>query len=798
MSQILCPNCNLPNPEGAESCLFCGSSLKPAEKAPDAPIRPGQQPTVKPTSELDKVKTPPITAGQTPVPRNTDELEQALPAWLRSLREQGELTGETGSTEEAVSSGGQPSASPSAQESEEPLDWLNRLSQEEEEIPDWIASLGGAETPAASGTSQPAKSAGPFEMPEMADSQAASSQPAEEEALPDWLGAFAQSPESSEDKSAGLVSQDETASADILPDWLDRLTPQAQETPAPSEETETPDWLSGLSLGEEQAAPQAAPEPDWLFNQAAEPAEEKPESSSPAFTETPDWLAALEASAASESASEEQSVFREDLPVENAAPLEIPDWLTDFRVEEPKASAPAQAGEELAESLPDWLSGVQPTPSSSAGSVPALIGFEETSELTEQPAQEKADAFLLETPDWLERLGPEQTPEPVSPPAAESQGDESLQMAELPSWVQAMRPVESVISETGATVSESEGVVEQRGPLAGIRGVLPFLEIVPGRKPPAYSIKLQVTEQQQKYARLLEKLIQDEGQPKHIKPSVQYSIRIWRWIISVLLIVSALLPLVLGGFLSPDLTLFPSEWEQTHVLLDSFPENAAVLIVFDYGPAFFSELQVAAAPVVDRLLYRGARLALISTSPSGPALANQFLNSTQASHLQVGAQIVNLGYLPGGSSGVYYFASAPREAAPVAVDGSNPWESAVLSDVYQLSDFDALVVITENADTARAWVEQTQSHLGDTPVFLIVSAQAEPMVRPYYDSGQVDGLVTGLVGGKTYEQTFGTSGLARLYWDSLGMGVLAALLLILVGGAQMAILALREKKGGNA
>jgi hypothetical protein len=371
-------------------------------------------------------------------------------------------------------------------------------------------------------------------------------------------------------------------------------------------------------------------------------------------------------------------------------------------------------------------------------------------------------------------------------------------MAELPSWVQAMRPVEAVISEAGATVSESDDVVEQRGPLAGFRGVLPFLEIVPGRKPPAYSIKLQVTEQQQKYARLLEKLVQNEGQPKSIKPPAQSSMRVWRWLISVLLIFSVLLPLLIGGSLSSDLMLFPSEWEQTHVLLDSFPENAAVLIVFDYDPAFFSELQVAAAPVIDRLLYRGARLALISTSPTGPALANQFLNSTQASHLQAGAQIVNLGYLPGGSSGVYYFASAPREAAPVAVDGSNPWESAVLSDVYQLSDFDALVVITENADTARAWVEQTQSHLGDTPVFLIVSAQAEPMARPYYDSGQVDGLVTGLVGGKTYEQTFGTSGLARLYWDSLGMGVLAALLLILVGGVQMAILARRAKKGGDA
>jgi hypothetical protein len=60
-------------------------------------------------------------------------------------------------------------------------------------------------------------------------------------------------------------------------------------------------------------------------------------------------------------------------------------------------------------------------------------------------------------------------------------------------------------------------------------------------------------------------------------------------------------------------------------------------------------------------------------------------------------------------------------------------------------------------------------------------------------------MVTGLVGGKTYEQSYGTSGLARRYWDSFGTGTLAAVLLILVGGTGGALLAWRDrKKGGGA
>ena len=146
---------------------------------------------------------------------------------------------------------------------------------------------------------------------------------------------------------------------------------------------------------------------------------------------------------------------------------------------------------------------------------------------------------------------------------------------------------------------------------------------------------------------------------------------------------------------------------------------------------------------------------------------------------------------------MYYFASAPQAAAPLTVNGSPAWETASLHGVGQLSDFASLVVLTDNADTGRAWIEQTGSFLGETPLLMIISAQAEPMIRPYYDSGQVQGLVTGLVGGKTYEQSFGTDGRARRYWDSFGTGTLAAIFLIAAGGVVSAAQAWRARKKGE-
>jgi hypothetical protein len=72
------------------------------------------------------------------------------------------------------------------------------------------------------------------------------------------------------------------------------------------------------------------------------------------------------------------------------------------------------------------------------------------------------------------------------------------------------------------------------------------------------------------------------------------------------------------------------------------------------------------------------------------------------------------------------------------------------------------------------------------------------MIRPYYDSGQIKGLVTGLAGGKAYEQAneqaFQGVGLARRYWDAFSAGLFLAEVMILVGGLWSGIAAWRARR----
>jgi hypothetical protein len=117
--------------------------------------------------------------------------------------------------------------------------------------------------------------------------------------------------------------------------------------------------------------------------------------------------------------------------------------------------------------------------------------------------------------------------------------------------------------------------------------------------------------------------------------------------------------------------------------------------------------------------------------------------------------------------------------------------------VDSFSQFSALFLLTDDADSARAWIEQTKSARGDIPIpFVVVSsAQAAPMIQPYYASGQINGLASGLYDGALFEQKDieGKPNTVRKYWDAYSVGMLLAMALILGGGLISLALGLRDR-----
>ena len=791
-----------------------------ADLGPESEAPSGEDLTLRPSgaqAPLSPGKTTDWLAGLNKV---SAEEEEAVPDWLSGLRNEEKKPPSTGNSSFESEPGAdlgsadwmsrldsssssapaepsflQPSPEPTPvapDESKPVTDWLKALQsaeapasepsapgQGEEKIPDWFSGLPGVSTdhpsetePPAPAESQPAwldqleaKSAGP------ADETPPPAGPAPHEGLPDWLGQMQEKAAAS-----GPAFPAEAAvpnAAGDIPDWLSKFQEKGavpEETP-PADHGTVPDWLSNLESPAE--APAAG---------SGEP--------------LPDWLSSLEGKSGAE--AESVPALSEDKPaVEIPHVEELPSWLSQMQTEaktDAEATKPQAAFETgPAASLPDWLEGIEPgTPRTAE--TPAFVSEEKTAAPAPEETVEKP--FSMETPDWLSKVTPEQTAEKSANPPEEQPSASELHAAELPSWVQAMRPVESVVDQTKPPALEENQITEQSGPLAGLAGVLPA---GPGlgmsRKPPAYSIKLQVSNTQQRYITDLEKLVTGETRPSAAKGERQQARQTWRWLIAALLILAVVVPFVLPqARITPPSVLLSSDKGATKALLEGLPVHAPVLVAFDYDPALSGELETASAPLIDALQSKDARLTLVSTSPTGPALAERFFRNTLLvnSHpYKSGDQYINLGYIAGGPAGISLFASDPSKAMPVMVSGKSAWSLPPLQGVSKLGDFAAVIILTGDADTGRNWVEQAGPYLDKAPMVMVISAQAMPMVRPYFDSGQLKGLVSGLEDAKIYEQDYNRPGLANHYWDSFSLAGLIAELVIAVGAAWSALAAWR-------
>jgi len=595
----------------------------------------------------------------------------------------------------------------------------------EGEVPDWLSSTGaGEESTDTAATQEPA-------------------QPAAEGEMPDWLSSTGAGEEgtdtSSQQEPAVLDAESDT------PDWLASLEGESDETAAqhetaqPVAEGDMPDWLS--SIGEESTDTAAQQEP-------AQPVAE---------SEMPSGLSSLE-------------IESNETTPQSEAESETPDWLASIEGEDTFAQAneiastPTITTDESAEEISSASAGSEGTPSTT----------------------DDVDAiFSMVMPDWLSK-DDEQADSATPASGVEDQQTDNLSPAELPSWVQAMRPVESAITETDTAGGKSLPM-EENGPLAGLRGVLPAVPGVgPSSKPKAYSMKLQASEDQQSSAAMLEKILAEEVHPKPMVTQQRViSQRGLRWFITFILL------LIVGGtiFTGTQINPMPASvpLETTYALRyiqETLPPDAPVLLIFDYEASLAGELEATAAPLVDHmLLLKHPRLSLISSTPTGTGLAERFMENTQASHnYQRGQQFSNLGYIPGGASGVLAFSGKPVSVKPFDVNGEDIWNMPVLQDVKHLSDYAAIILLTGDAESARIWIEQTEGSRGDTQFLVVSSAQSGPMILPYAQSGQVDGMVTGLDGGASVEQAnSGRPGMVRRYWDAYGFGLLSAVAMIVLG-----------------
>ena len=737
-------------------------------------------------------ETPGGEAREMPVARADDVTD-----WLKQLRDE-----DAGQAEPPV--GLEPEVTEPGAEEVQPVsdltDWLSHLDGETPAEEEPAAEI-PAEEPLAEGETPDWLSQFQPEIP--AEEEPVAEIPAEEPLAegetPDWLSQFQPQIPAEEEPAAEIPVEEPLAEGETS-DWLSQFQPETPaEEPAaeiPAEEplvaSETPDWISRLesSPSGSEAEPVEAMEPisgeevpAWIrdADETQPSLEAEPALELPGEGELPDWLSFTPSESAGEAVAGEEGIPAwMDAPVEPTEdagiPAGTPSWLGEFA-----AAAPPLSEEELdeegepvsafVEGSEAWLSLPE------AGHIPETTGMEDLAGETSLIPPFLSD----EVPEWLGQESAEGSPveeaeslptPPIEEPIAE--GEPSLEMASLPTWLEAMRPVEAVAPAHAPTVQEK---IERVGPLAGMQGVLPGEETaVQYHKPPTYSGRLRISETQRTHADVLQEAIQNLVQPKPIAAESRLVPQtVTRLLVTILILLVMLIP-ILGGTRASQLpAATPAHVSSLFTTLHSPAEAPQrILLAVEYEAGLAGEMQIISTSVLEDLVKRNAQLAVLSTQPTGVALAESLLQSAGVSE----DAVARLGYLPGSELGLQSLTQDLRVALP-----SGNWDHPLVREINSLDDFDAILVISSNADISRGWLEQVQPAITGKPILMITSAQSAPILQPYLQSRQLSGMIGGLIDGAAYDRLTGrTDGAARRAWDSYQFGLILVILLIILGG----------------
>jgi len=718
------------------------------------------------------------------------------PAWLDGDESAGDLDGPEWLRQ---FTGDAPSAPPPGGQSSDAVpDWLRAADDPppgrapeagRDEPPSWLR--GADEPPAAPpaldaddapawlrGADEPLAARGaPVDEP-----PAARGAPAGGDDVPSWLR------EADEPSAARGVPIDEPPAArgapaggDDVPSWLREADEPPAARGAPAGGDDVPSWLR-----EDDVAPSGRP-PEG----ARPPAEPAPAADA---DDVPAWLRELEPGAK---------------PAPTPSPSVAPTWLhEDFEEAAPAAPAPLNEPEEPAQpsrppaDLPPWLTADEP-----AAPAPARPG---TSDLA--------------LPSWLRGVSDEPAAPPAPPPRgaddpprrgtppgrsrpADSEGDDFLRGADLPSWLRPPEPERASDSATAQTfdwltrlgASEVEEDAEGRAPVAAA---------TPLRRP-AY----QRTAEQAAAAGLLGQLArapypEAAPAPAAATPSRWQRVGLDRvlYLLFALALLVGLIAPQLAAPLQPAAPAAPGAAELGGIV-DGLTSEDVVLVAYEWGAQRSAELRPLEQAVMQRLAANRVKLILVSTDLQGALLSFDQREPLRAAGYNVepdgrefgGRDYVLLGYRPGGELALRAIARDLRGELRSDFAGRDATQGLLASNIQGIRDVAMILVMADQPQDVQAWMEQVRPAAGDVPIAFLLPQEAQPLVQPYLS---LDGVyhIAGLQGALAFAAGAPNADQAALARSAgqLSLAVVVFVVLLLLGAAGAALSRSRRRRGDSA
>lgn len=255
-----------------------------------------------------------------------------------------------------------------------------------------------------------------------------------------------------------------------------------------------------------------------------------------------------------------------------------------------------------------------------------------------------------------------------------------------------------------------------------------------------------------------------------------------RYIYLILLIGVAVPLLIPIGFISEvsELTL------KVYEMVESTPENAVVMISFDYDPSTGTELQPMAKALIEHAFKKNQRIIAVALWPQGVQMAELAFADILEKYPEknYGIDYVNLGFKSGGMVTIQAMGRNFKEVFPTDTKGIPVGEHAMLDNVRTLKQLGYIVSLSAGDPGLKGYIMTAHDMYG-VKVSGGCTAVSTPGFLPYVnDQNQLYGLLGGLKGAAEYESLLDVKGTATSGMDSQSIAHLLIIAFIVMGNVR--------------
>jgi len=258
-----------------------------------------------------------------------------------------------------------------------------------------------------------------------------------------------------------------------------------------------------------------------------------------------------------------------------------------------------------------------------------------------------------------------------------------------------------------------------------------------------------------------------------------------RWIYLFLLVVCLIA--YYSKFTVP--TIVEKETSAIYNFIDSLPPGKVIFVAIDYDPSNQAELHPMTYAIMEHAFRKNLKVVFTALSQNGPGMADQAIHDiadsmrvqkTYNGVVYPGRTIVNgvdycfLGYKPYFAIVITAMGQDFRSPFPADYYGTPLDSLPLMKSVHNYDDI-AIVVDVSGGNITDAWISYGQGKF-DFPLALGLTGVMTAQYYPFLQSGQVMGIMGGLLGAAQYEDMADNPGLAK---DGMRVQLLAHMVIIL-------------------